>query len=254
MLASFRLAPTALGIVTVAVFGATPPMAAQQTVPRAEPAQRTIRVTGVGEQRVAPDEARIELAVETQAPTARAAGDQNARAMERVITALVRAGVPRGEIETRGYSVYPDYRDPRPGDTVPQIRSYRAANTVSARTEQLDRVGALIDVALGAGANRLNGIMFGLRNDAAPRAAALRNAVAQARRDAETMASALGVQLGSILDASTASAPAAPYPMPVAYRMAADMETAQSVRTPIQPGEQTVTATASLVFGIQGGR
>ena len=33
--------------------------------------------------------------------------------MERVIAALVRAGVPRERIETRDYNVFPDY-DPRP--------------------------------------------------------------------------------------------------------------------------------------------
>lgn len=247
MPAPFRSRSVPLLLLSAALACAAPTVA--QEVPRTSLVARTIRVSGVGEVRAKPDEARIELAVETQAPTARAAGEENARIAERVIAALVRAGVPRGEIETRGYSLFPDYREPRPDDTDPVIRGYRAANMVSVRTERLDRVGALIDVALGAGANRLNGIGFGLRNDAAPRAAALREAVAEARRAAEVMAAALGVRLGPVLDASTGVDPRPPFPMP-AYRM--DMAVAQSAsaRTPIEPGEQTVAATASLVFAV----
>lgn len=255
---SFRGAALA-GIGALALLAA--PLGAQQPVPRAELPPRTIRVSGVGEARAQPDEARVELAVETQARTARAAGEENARIMQRVIDALVQAGVPRDEIETRGYSVFPEYddRQPRPmvdtviGDAEPRIRGYRAVNTVAFRTTALDRVGQLIDVALGAGANRLNGVGFGLRDDDAVRAEALRNAVADARRAAETMATALGVRLGAVVDASTDSTPIRPYPAGVAFRVA-DAEMAQSVRTPIEPGEQTVTATASLVYAIEGGR
>jgi uncharacterized protein YggE len=224
--------------------------AQQAPPPLPETAQRTIRVSGVGEARAAPDEARIELAVETMAPTAREAGEAIVRSMERTIAALTRAGVPRRDIETRGYSIFPDYREPRPGDTVPQIRGYRAANTVSVRTDRLDRVGTLIDVALGAGANRLNGVAFSLRDAAPAQEAALRDATAKARRSAETIAAALGVRLGAVLDASTSASPPR-WEQPMMMRVRDFGGVAESGGpTPIQPGEQTVGAVVSLVFAI----
>lgn len=227
-----------------ALASATPGLA---QLPTAQcPAERTIRVTGFGEVQARPDEAHVDFAVETLAPTARAASEENARTMERVIAALVRAGVPRGEIQTRGFSVFPEYFH-RDRDTVPQIRGYRVNNAVVLWTQALNRVGAFLDAALGAGANRVNGVRFAIRNADAVRAEAMRSAVHQARASAETMAASLGVRLGPVLDASTAGQP----PRPVYDRaMMRVAEEAQAISTPIEPGEQTVTAAVSLVFAI----
>jgi uncharacterized protein len=211
--------------------------------------ERTIRVTGMGEAHAQPDEARLMFAVETTGATAQAAGRENAQLMDRVIAALVAAGVPRGDIETRGYSLHPMYAHDE-GRREPRITGYRAANQVVLRTGEMDRVGTFIDAALGAGANRMDGIVFQLRNSAPTQAVALRSAVESARASAETIAAALGVQLGRVLDASTTSEPVRPYPAmaEVAMRMQAD-----SAPTPIQPGEQTVRAQITLVFAISGG-
>ncbi|CAN5746066.1 SIMPL domain-containing protein [soil metagenome] len=224
---------------------------AQQPV-AAPAAERTIRVSGFGEVQVRPDEAHLDFAVETLAPTARAASDENARTMNRVIAALVAAGVPRQDIQTQGFSVFPDYGRGDPRDTIPRIRGYRVNNTVSVRTGALNRVGAFIDAALGAGANRVNGVRFGVRKTDPVQAEALRRATARARAQAEIMAAALGVRLGPVLDASTSAQPR-PYPVMMQARGGvAEMDA--SVAPPIEPGDQTVTAMVSLVFAIAGTR
>lgn len=220
--------------------------AAAQTPPTAPQAPRTIRVSAVGEVQVTPDQAALDLAVETLASTARAAGEENARRMERVIQALVAAGVPRADIATRNYSIYPEY-EPVEGGEAPRVRGYRVNNTVSVETRDLARVGPLIDAALAAGANRVDGVRFSLSNPQAAGNRALRQAVEQARASAETMAAALGVRLGRVLDASTGVEPPV-FPMP--RFEAADMAMRAAAPTPIQPGEQTVRATATLVFEI----
>jgi uncharacterized protein len=234
-------------ILAIIMAVATPQAMAQQlATPTAE---RTIRVTGVGETRVQPDEVQIMFAVETRGPTAQAAGRENAQVMDRVIAALVSAGIPRADLETRGYSLHPEYAHDE-GRREPRVIGYRASNQVLLRTTQLDRAGSLIDTALGAGANRMDGISFGLRNTAPAQAAALRSAVESARASAQTIADALGVQLGPILDASTTTDPIRPYPVPQARGVM--MEMAMDAPTPIQPGEQTVQARISLVFSIAG--
>ena len=202
--------------------------------------------------KVTPDQAHIDLAVETFAATAKAAGEENARKMERVIQALVRAGVARTEIETRNFAVYPEYL-PNDTSSTPRIRGYRVSNMVAVRTAELARVGNLLDAALGAGANRVESVRFSLKNPAEATNRALQNAVQQARASAETMAGALGVRLGRVLDASTSAEPPRPYPVAM---MRMDMEVASFAKasTPIQPGEQTVSATVWLVYAIEGGR
>jgi uncharacterized protein len=221
------------------------------------PAPRVIRVSGTGEVRATPDVAHLDLAVETTGATARAAGEENARAMDRVIRALVAAGVARADIQTRGYSLFPEYAQPdrppmpRPGagaaEQQPRIVGYRASNTVTVRTGDVARVGALIDAGLGAGANRLGALRFSLRDAEAAQNQAIREAAERARRTAEAMAAALGVRLGAIVEATTDADVVRPFAQ---FERAQMMDVAA---TPVEPGEQTVSATVAVVFAIEGG-
>lgn len=229
------------GLVMISLW--TTGAAAQQLTP----GEHRIEVSGVGQVHAAPDEATIYFAVESFAATSDEAARQNANTMEQVIAALVAAGIPRAEIETRNFSVYPEYDPDRAGDS-PRIRGYRVSNQVMMKTRELDRVGALIDNALGAGANRMDGINFGLRDSSAAEAQALQQAVEQARQVAQTLADALGVPLGPVVHASTSSGSAPPMP----YMARGMMMEAAAVDTPIQPGQQTVRAQVQLVFAIGG--
>lgn len=213
-----------------------------------EGGERQISVSGVGEVEVSPDEATLNFAVETSAATSEEAARQNAQQMEQVIAALVAAGIPRAEIETRNFSVYPEYVTDDRGEN-PRVRGYRVTNNVSVETQRLDDIGALIDAALGAGANRMDGISFGLSNPQAAEAEALREAVQSARASAETLAQALGVPLGPLMHASTASDPMRPMPI-MMRRGGVALESAQAFDTPIQPGAQTVRATVVLMYAI----
>jgi uncharacterized protein YggE len=202
----------------------------------------------MGEVKAEPDEGWIDLAVETQAPTAKAAGEENARKMERVISALTAAGIPRKEIDTRHYTVFPEYAQPEP-HSQPKLRGYRASNTMSVHIRELTRMGELIDRALAAGANRVDGVRFALSKEDAVRAEALRQAVERARRTAEVLASSLGVRLGPVLDASTVAEVPSIYPARLALE-AADKRGGPT--TPILPEEQTITARVMIVFAIEG--
>ncbi|WNG41082.1 DUF541 domain-containing protein [Archangium violaceum] len=216
--------------------------------PLVNPLARTIRVEGTGEVKVAPDEAFIDLAMETLAPTAKAAAEENARKMDKVIAALVQAGIPRKEIETRNYTVFPEFEpQPRP-EATPKLKGYRVSNMVEVHVRELARVGPLLDTALGAGANRVDSVRFGLSKPEVVKGDALRDAVERARQSAQVLATSLGVKLGPVLDASTVTEPPRPFAVAARFEMAG----AADVTTPIQPQEQTVTATVTLVFAIEG--
>ncbi len=222
------------------------PVSAQR--PLVDPIARTIRVEGTGEVKAQPDEAFIDLAVETLAPNAKAASEQNAKRMEKVIAALTSAGIARREIQTRNYTVYPDYAPQGPMEPEPKLRGYRVSNVVSVHVTELSRVGSLLDQALASGANRVDQVRFGLSRQDAVQGEALRQAVTRARKSAEVLAAALNVKLGAVLDASTVTEPPRLYSANIGM---AEMADARSATTPIQPEEQTVQAKVTLIYVIE---
>ena len=156
------------------------PLAAQEAPP-----DPFLAVTGIAEARIPTDLARIEFMVETQAATAREATAQNADRMQRVIRAVRKAGRETVTVETGGYNLSPVYsRASRDQPDIPTIEAYRAANYVRVWANELARVGALIDAAIGAGSNRIASLRFEARDPEPARLEALRGAVAKAQVEA----------------------------------------------------------------------
>jgi uncharacterized protein YggE len=236
-----RPAPTAATIaLALALFASA---ASAQSNPNTPPV-RTIEVAGNAETRTAPDTADLDLAIETQAKTAEEAAASNAALASKVIDSLKTKLGGKGKITTGGYSLNPEY-DQRPNHK-PTIIGYNAQNTVTVNTGALDLVGALIDAAIAAGANRVNSLNFSLKDDTKARAEAIANATRDARAQADALASALDVKLGKIVKATTLS-----QERPIPVRMGTAMAMSANVATPVEPGEVTVPATVSLTFEIE---
>ncbi|HXW83105.1 MAG TPA: SIMPL domain-containing protein [Candidatus Binataceae bacterium] len=221
-----------------------PRFALAQTSADSTQPPRTIEVQGQGEAQAAPDVANLSLQIETHARTAADASAKNAELAQKVIAALKAKLGERGRVSTGGYSLSPDYEQHN-GMNRPTIIGYNAQNSVSVETGALDLAGPLIDIAIAAGANRVNDLSFDLKDNTHVRA----EAIAAASRDAQTQAAALaqslGVRLGKIVKASTVSEPR---PVPVMMRsMAANV----SATTPIEPGQLTVPATVFLTYEIE---
>lgn len=210
----------------------------------------TLSVSGTGEARVAPDEATVRLGVVAQAPTARAVQEEVNRTAGAVLDAVRKLGIKAEDIQTSGLSLSPLYSQGRPGteEQTPKITGYQANNTVAIRVEDLTKVGPVIDAGLGAGANNLEGVAFGLRNDEAARAAALTNAVREARAKAEALALALKVQLVGILEVAEGGVSINPPPYPKAGRFA--MAEALSAETPVSAGQVGVEASVTIRYRI----
>src|SRR5436305_3367285 len=233
------------------------PLAAQAPRPPAagggpmDAAVPTLIVSGSGQARVAPDVATVRLGVVAQAPTARAVQDQVNRTAKAVLDAIRKVGIPAEEIQTSGLSLSPLYAQNRQGTETqaPRITGYQANNTVSVRVTDLAKVGPVIDAGLGAGANTLEGVDFGLRNDEAARAQALADAARAARAKAETLAKALGVHLGEILEVAEGGVSVQPPPSP---RFGVSrMAMAESMApTPVSAGQVGVEASVTIRYRI----
>jgi len=195
----------------------------------------TVTTLGHGVITVAPDEATITAGVHTQAASASAALAQNAKLMNAVVAALKSAGGQ--ELQTQQVSLYPQ--------TSPQgdITSYAADNSVSAKTKIAD-TGALIDAAVGAGANNVSGPSLDVSDRDARYRDALGQAVADARLKAEALAKAGGFGVGPVSVVTESGS--APTPVFQAIGAAAKADS-----TPIEPGTQDITADVTVTFRIR---
>jgi uncharacterized protein len=151
--------------------------------------------SGQGEAKVNPDRVSVLVNVQTRAATAAAAAAENARRTKAVLDALGQLGLPKDQLSTEGYSAYPEMRYDREGGS-PKVTGYVVTNSVRAESKRVEQAGAIIDAALGAGANLINSLSFYASSIDEPRRQAIALAVASARADAEAMAQAAGGRLG----------------------------------------------------------
>ena len=201
-----------------------------------EEARGGITVTGVGRVSTVPDEAEFSLGITTKGRTARAALAANSERMRELIEALKAAGIAERDIQTRDVSAGSDY------DETGRSDDFVASNTVSVLIRDLDRAGAVLDAATRAGANNVYGPSLTRSNRDGLEAKVLEDAVANARKRAETLADAAGVELGAVT-AITESAPTDEGGW--AFR-AADVASSP----PIEKGTEEIQATVTVTFAI----
>ncbi len=233
---SWGVAGLMLGLVAAL---AIPSFAQQSPSPSSGGSARTVTVTGSATISSSPDEAVITLGVQTQGQTAEGALQQNAAKMNAVMKAVLGDGVKQADIATVGVNLYPNYDS---GGNV--IVSYTAQNQVNVTVRDLSKVGAIIDDAVGAGANLSSGIQFQLSDQNQGVEKALADAVANAKAKAEALASAGGASLGQVVTITEGSAPRYP---PVPFGLAAG-RAADS--TPVSPGTIETQVSVTVVWSL----
>jgi uncharacterized protein YggE len=204
----------------------------------------SVQATGEAVVHVKPDQARLDIGVVTEAATAQAAAAQNATQLQATLDKLRAVLGSSGEVGTVGYSLTPNYQYPRDGG-IPTIKGYTASNTVEATSWDLAGIGKVIDAVSQAGANRIQGLQFSLKDEAPARAQALRQAVEAAKGNAQAMAGAMGMKLGKVLTLEQGT-PAVI--RPVMKAMAANLAAAP---TPVEPGNVEVQASVTLTVELQ---
>jgi uncharacterized protein YggE len=195
-----------------------------------------------------PDTAMISVAVVTQAQTALAAQQENARRSDAMVRALKAAAGTGAEVETSGYSLQPQYTY-RENQT-PLIRGYEARNTVTVTLGDLSKVGPVIDASTAAGANNIDSLSFTLRRDEPARDQALAAATREALRKAQVMAVALGGRVGRIVEVQEASSGR---PVPIYDTRAARggfAKTMEAQATPVEIDTLDIRAQVQLVAEI----
>ncbi len=205
-------------------------------------------VTGNAQILTVPDEATVRLGIVRQASAAQPAQDQVNAVAQEILNAIGKVGVSPQQIQTSRLALTPVYapRGPEARDA-PRIVAYSASNVVTVRLENLSLIGPVIDAGLKAGANQLEGVQFGLRDDLPSREQALRQAVSEARSKAQVMAEALHVGLIEVLEVSEGGVSVAPR-TEFAGRMA--MVADAIAPTPVSAGQLEVHASVTIRYRI----
>lgn len=193
---------------------------------------------GIGQTRLAPTFAVVMIAVTSRAGTAAEAASQNAGKVASTLSALRAAGVTADNLTNQGYSVEQSF------DGKGHRDGFTARNSIRAQIDGPEQAGKIIDAALGGGATDITSVQFGAPHLEEARRSAMRDAVRQARTDAETIASAAGGTLGRLISITAGAS------MPGEYGQAFQLQSAVltsggPVPTVLSPRELTINAQAT---------
>lgn len=194
-----------------------------------------------------PDHVSIGAGVTTIAQTAQDAMRQNATQMTSVIAALRRAGIAERDIQTSGFnlSAQYDYNNRTEGQP-PRLTGYQATNMVTVKSDDISRVGALIDALVAAGGNNINGPDFSVANPDAALDGARTTALRRANDRAQFYARAAGYRSARLVSI-TEGTPVNRGPVPMMARMA----DAAGSATPVMPGEVANSVTINVQYQLE---
>lgn len=198
-----------------------------------------ITASGRGEVQMKPTKAFVSFTIQAKSATAAVAASENARLVAQTMRSLLSAGLTQDNISNAAYSVGLNYEMTSTGG---KQEGFIATHVLRVEITNTANVGKIIDAGLAGGATQVSSAQYVGDNMDAARQDALKSAVAEARRDAETMAAAAGGTLGRLVNL-TSGGSFPPVPRDVYYEMS--VATRSSAPTMIRPNDVTVMASVT---------
>lgn len=201
--------------------------------------QHTLRVEGVYRQRVVPDLASVSVGAQETAASAAQAELRTEDAVRAIVKAVEKLGIPASDIRTQvvnlaviqGVSC-----------TASCIRGYRGSTLLSVRVAPASNAGKVIDAAVAAGANQVEGLSFRVSDARKLQLAGYSGAMADARAQAQAIARDAGVTLGPVLSVDATGSTRVPVFHPFV--------TAAAAATSLPVGEQRLTTRLLVVYSL----
>lgn len=245
---------TLLALILVAVASS----AAAQTppTPPAQPTSPTsssfVVARGTATITLAPDQAWLNLSVQTRDPKGPEARRLAATAMTSVMATLKSTGLSVDAIKTIGYSLNPDYEYPNGRQ---RLRGFVVNNQLQIRIDDIDKVTDVIDAATSltlpaSSSVSVGGLRFDVKSRKAAERDALRMAVEDALASARAMAEGARSTIGRVLVITEGvnDSPELYKPMPA---MMAGRAGDVAVSTPIEAGDIEIRAWVSVSVEIR---
>ncbi len=164
-----------------------------QTQPCTSATGRALTVSGAATLRLKPDRVSFSVGVETDAPSVSEAFKRNTAKLNTVVAALKGRGVASQEIQTSNFSISSRVEK---GKKPP---GFRVSNLLTVTREDLASVSELLQAAVAAGANQVEGLRFFIGDAGKSQPRGLEMAFQNARAKAEKLASLSGRALGEVV-------------------------------------------------------
>lgn len=203
----------------------------------------TVTATGRADSR--PDEARLQLGVQSQAGSAGEASRLNREKMDAVTAALQRLGVKPNDLQTRNLSLQRiDYGKER--------GQFRAYNVVEVTMRDMTKVGEAVTAVTEAGANVMSGPDLRFSNRDAANKSAYAAAYRNARTRANAYAEAAGLKIDRVLGIYDGGEYGTPEPPPYVSRDAVAQAAAPPPppSAPFSPGTSTTEVRVRVDFAL----
>ncbi|MEM3702673.1 MAG: SIMPL domain-containing protein [Candidatus Micrarchaeia archaeon] len=207
---------------------------------------KTVSVTGNAQMKVLPDRVVVYAQILTKSKdSAEEAKNLNAQISDAVLTSLIKAGVNRSDIETSGFSVYPEYDWIQDQGQV--LKGYAASNSMKITIADFENAGKIVDAVVNNG-GLISYINYELSAEKMNeyKAQALSEASKDAKTKAESIASGLGKILGDVVSVSASDYNYYPYPI---YRAESGADL-KEISTNLPSAKLDVTATVSVTYKI----
>ena len=210
---------------------------------------RLISVTGEGTAQAIPDMATVRFGIVVRDEDPEEARRINAETAKEAMNAIRNLDIDESKLSLQTLRLQP-VREYDPETRRQKEKGYEATRELVVVVEELDQLPTLISQLVQKGANRLNGITYGLKDQNAAKDAALVEAVSRAKQKAELMSSALGVRVGEVMQIQEQSMNV---PQPLMMREAAPQVMLSKSSAAPEPdayaaGEIEVKATVRITF------
>jgi uncharacterized protein YggE len=157
----------------------------------------TVSFSGQGKVMAKPDIGLVDLSIVTEAPTSKAAQDENSRKSKAMTDFLKKQGIAEKDIKTTGYNIYPQY-DYTSGKSV--LRGYQVNQTTQVKVRDLTKADDILTGVVSAGVNQVNQLQLTVDDPEKLRNEAREKAIKDAKSKAQELQSQLGVRLGHIVN------------------------------------------------------
>ena|SRR3989344_6697825 len=230
------------------------------------PTTNQVSFTGEGKVNKQPDIAIADFSVITTSITSKAAQDANTASSKKVYEFLKKQGVEEKDIKNTYYNVQPQYADssiiPMPlgaetqiqmaypirDTSQPKITGYQVTQSYQVKIRDLEKVSAIVDGLVTAGANQVGNVYFDFENRDAELAKAREEAIADAKKKAEALEDQIGIRLGKIVNYYEGGYPSIYYAKGMEMGMGGGSDTGGPI---LPPGENEITVNVTITYQIK---
>lgn len=201
---------------------------------RADTGQGKITVSGEGKVKARPDTAYIDLGITTRNTSVSSAQQQTASKMNSMLKKIKALGIRSKDIRTSDYNIYRD----------DQTNVFVVTSDVTVTVRDIQKSGKLLDEAIRAGANNVNGISFGIEDRAKLEQQARQKAMQDAHNKASQLAGFGGLQILHPISITENQGGGIVQP----YAMASSAKMAPGASTPVQPGQMDIIINVEVTY------